>query len=194
MTALAAALAATAMTTAAADAATVTLTGDNGAPVALTPGANLALRNINPTLAVTAVAPEKYYDVSTVGPVTNATSTRSCFSIPSRLPVDYQGNGTYTVTVTSYTDTKCTTGKKTAAYQFTINAGVTLTGPAGRLLTRAPNDYRDPHAEPRGRPEPERADRDPLRAARRHRPGRRHRRALEGGLRGHDQRVRRAWR
>ena len=47
MTALAAALAATAMTTAAADAATVTLTGDNGAPVALTPGANLALRNMD---------------------------------------------------------------------------------------------------------------------------------------------------
>ena len=142
MTALVAAVAATGTMTAAADAATVTLTGDDGAPVALTPGANLALRNINPTLAVSAVAPEKYYDVSTAGPVTNATSTRTCFSVPSNLPVDYQGNGTYTVTVTSYTDTKCTLGKTTAAYQFTINAGVTLSGPAGRLFTRAPNDYR----------------------------------------------------
>ena len=142
MTALVAAVAATAMMTATAEAATVTLTGDDGTPVALAPGANLALRNVNPTLAVSAVAPEKYYDVSTVGPVTNATSTRTCFSVPSNLPVDYQGNGTYTVTVTSYTDTRCTTGKQTATYQFTINASVTLSGPAGRLLTRAPNDFR----------------------------------------------------
>ena len=42
------------------------------------------------------------------------------------------------MTVTSYTDTKCTAGEQTAAYQFTIDAGVALTGPppAARRASR----------------------------------------------------------
>jgi hypothetical protein len=55
--------------------------------------------------------------------------------------MNYQGNGTYTISVTTYTGTSCTGAGTTRTYPVTINAGVALTPPGGVLLTRQPNSF-----------------------------------------------------
>ncbi len=141
MTALAAVAAAATMSTAAADAATVTMTGDSGAPVVLNPAAPTTLRQMNGEIAVALAAPEVRYSLSVAGPVAAAASPRTCSSgtVPSSL--DYQGNGTYTVTVTTYTNTACTAGAKRAVHQLAIAASSALSQPPKVLLTRKPNDF-----------------------------------------------------
>jgi hypothetical protein len=142
MTAVAVAIAAALTMPAIAGAASVTITGDDGNPVALNPAAATSLRQMKAEVGVTLTAPEKRYTVSTAGPAGPASTGYTCFSVPTTDRMNYQGNGTYTVTVTTYTDTDttCNTNAKTTTYQVAINAGVALAQPAGVLLTRQPND------------------------------------------------------
>lgn len=137
VTALCAALAAGLAAPAMAQAATVTVTGDDGAPLVVNPSASI--RNMNPDLAVALAAPEVRYSVSVAGPVVAASSPRTCTSSTIPLDLAYQGNGAYAVSVTTYTNTACTAGAKAATYQVAINAGVALTAPSGPVLTRRPN-------------------------------------------------------
>ena len=112
MTAATAACAAALALPAMAPAATVTITGDTGAPVTLTPGAPVAMRQMHPDVSVALGGTEKGVDVSVAGPVAAAITPRTCSSggVPSSM--DYQGNGTYTITVSTYTNALCTTGKQ----------------------------------------------------------------------------------
>lgn len=142
MTAVSAAIAAALGLPAAAPAATVTITGDDGAPVALAPGVPAAIRNMDVDLSIALGGTEKYYTAQVAGPVAAAASPRTCSSTQTvPMSLDYQGNGLYTVTVTTYPDSKCTTGAKTATYQFSVNAGVAVTPPGGAVLTRRPNSF-----------------------------------------------------
>ena len=138
----AAALAAALALPAVAPAATVTITSDTGTPVALNPAAPKGIRHMHPDLAIALAGNEQSLSLSVAGPVAAAATPRSCTSssIPS-WGVDYQGNGTYTVNVTTYTDTLCKVGAKATSYQVAINAGVALTAPPGPVLTRQPNSF-----------------------------------------------------
>jgi hypothetical protein len=129
---------------AAAPAASVSITNDAGAAQALAPGTPVALRNLSPTLTVALAAGETFFDVSTTGPGgPGATFTRSCSNTPASLPVNYQANGLYTVTVSSYTGARCTGAPaRQTQYQFTMDATIGVTGPTGTVLRRAPNDFR----------------------------------------------------
>jgi hypothetical protein len=141
MTAAATAFAATLASPAMAPAATVTITGDAGAPVTLTPGAATSLRQMHPDVSVALGGTEKAFSLTVAGPVAAAASPRTCGTTNIPWGVDYQGNGTYTITVTTYTNTTCTTGAKAASYPVAIGGSVALTGPSGALLTRQPNSF-----------------------------------------------------
>jgi hypothetical protein len=136
----AAAIAAALTMPAVARAASVTVTGDDGNPVPLNPAATTGLRQMKTDVGVTLTGTEKRYTVTTAGPAGPASTGYTCFSIPTTDRMNYQGNGAYTVTVTTYTDTACKTGAKTTTYPVAINAGVALAQPASVLLTRQPND------------------------------------------------------
>jgi hypothetical protein len=141
MTAAAAALAAALVLPAMAPAATVTITGDTGSPVTLNPAAPTGIRHMHPDVSVALGGTEKAFGLTVAGPVAAAASPRTCGTSDIPWGVDYQGNGTYTVTVTTYTNTTCTTGKKATSYQVAINAGVTLGAPPAAVLTRQPNSF-----------------------------------------------------
>jgi hypothetical protein len=126
---------------AAAPAATVTITGDTGTPVTLTAGAPAAIRHMHPDVNVALAAPEKSFSLSVAGPVAAAASPRTCGTSNIPWGVDYQGNGTYTVNVTTYTDTSCKQGAKPASYPVTIGGSVALQAPPGPVLTRQPNSF-----------------------------------------------------
>jgi len=136
-----AAIAAALALPAAAPAATVTITGDTGAPVTLNPGAPAGIRNMHPDLSVALAGNERSLSLSVAGPVAAAAPPRSCTTAGPSSGVDYQGNGTYTISVTTYTDTACKVGAKPASYQVAINAGIALTAPPGPVLTRQPNSF-----------------------------------------------------
>jgi hypothetical protein len=135
-----AAIAAATALPAAAEAATVTITGDDGNPVALNPGAPTGLRQMKTDVAVTRTGTEQRYSLTTAGPAGAASTPVTCFSIPTTNRMNYQGNGTYTVTVTTYANTNCTGAGTTTTYQVAINAGVALGQPPATLLTRKPNE------------------------------------------------------
>jgi len=122
-----------------AGAATVTVTGDDGAPRVLGPGAAPSIRNMDPEVAVALGGSERAYSVTYAGPVAAAASPRTCTTSSFGPSLDYQGNGTYTITVTTYTDGSCTAGARRATYRFVVNAGVPLGAPSGPVLTREPN-------------------------------------------------------
>jgi hypothetical protein len=139
MTALVAVLAAVAASPSAADAATATVTGDDGTPIALTPGAAVSIRHMDPDFSVALGGTERAFSATYSGPVAAAASTATCRPYSDGASIDYQGNGTYTVSVTTYTNTSCTAGARQATYVFAINAGVPITPPGGPVLTREPN-------------------------------------------------------
>jgi hypothetical protein len=139
MTAMTAAIVAAAAAPAAAPAATVTITGDTGTPVTLTPGAPASLRQMHAEVNVALGGTERAFALAVAGPVAPAASPRKCGTSNIPWGVDYQGNGTYTITVTTYTNTTCTTGAQATSYSVAINAGVALTAPSGPVLTRQPN-------------------------------------------------------
>jgi hypothetical protein len=125
------------------------VTGDDGAPVALAPnGAAAGIRNMD-VQALTHVddaADARGFTTSVVDPAGVGASTPGSCSISKYDPddkryVDYHGNGTYKLIVTTYSDTACTANPKTYAYSWAVSAGVALGQPAGPLATRQSNSF-----------------------------------------------------
>ena len=139
--AAAAALVASAVAAAPASAATVTVTGDDGNPVTLAPNVPATIRNMDVDFGVALAGTEKGYSITVAGPVAAAASPRTCSSGSVPLSIDFQGNGTYTATVTTYTDVSCKVGATTASYAVAINASTVLAPPNGALLTRLPDSF-----------------------------------------------------
>jgi hypothetical protein len=139
--ATAATIAVGAVAPAAASAVTVTVTGDDGNPVAL--GGPVNIRNMGPTVA-SAPTGAQNYKIAVVGPNGAAVSgpPSLCTSGTRSLSVDYVGNGAYAVAVNTYAanDFNCA-GAPTAPQQtlaFTITGSVTVAAPPGIALTRKP--------------------------------------------------------
>lgn len=138
------ALAALAVLPASASALQVSLTDDagNAQPWAGTP----TLRAMTPSVGI-ALGPTEdiKYSVSFAGPDGQGTSTPiSCYSINTSRPQDYRGNGTYTVTISTFArrDLNCTTALSTTAYTYNVGASVSLGGPpTPRVLIRQPNSF-----------------------------------------------------
>lgn len=137
--AVSAAIAAATIVPAAAGAAvSVTVTGDDGNPVAL--GGTLNIRNMNPQLAINAAASDNW-TLSVTGPNgAKVASDSSCTSGPAAAQkyVDYVGNGTYSVLLTTFSNTGCTAGASQRSLPFTITASTAVTPPAAPALTRQP--------------------------------------------------------
>jgi hypothetical protein len=122
-------------------ATTVAVTGDTGSPTPLTAGgAPVAIRNMD--VQATVHVDTGSYAVSVTDAAGNsATVASTCTSGDTTKFIDYHGNGTYTLTLTTYTNSGCTAGAKPATYQWSVGAGVAIGQPAGVLLTRAANSY-----------------------------------------------------
>jgi hypothetical protein len=130
---------------AAAHAASVTVTGDDGNPVALAQGAPASIRNMSPTVGLAFASKEGRFSATVTGPDGIAVSNAlSCFLNDSFTRyVDFRGNGNYTITVTNYAkaDTTCKTATSTETYVFAINSSVSVGAPSGPFMRRAPNTY-----------------------------------------------------
>ena len=141
------ALAVLALLPATASAADVTVTGDDGNPVAINTASPTGVRQLDVQYGVTfAASDQAHHKTTVVGPDGVVTSTgSSCFpksavNNVSRY-VDYRGNGTYAVVVQTFTNSACTAGAKEQRFLFSINAGTAITPPAGIVLTRTPNSF-----------------------------------------------------
>jgi hypothetical protein len=133
--AIGAATAVAAAAPAAASALTITVTGDDGNPVALSGALNI--RNMNPQLAINATASE-HWGVSVTGPTGGLVSSDTgCTSgTESGKYIDYIGNGPYTVHLSTYNAT-CSS-HTTQDIPFTITASTAITPPPVAALTRKP--------------------------------------------------------
>jgi hypothetical protein len=131
----------------AAAAPTVTVTGDDGNQVPITTGAALGLRNMDVTanVAVRTSDGAAYRTQVVDGAGTPASDASPCLSTKSAPTwsnfASYRGNGTYNVIVRTYPNGGCTGSATTRVYHYAINAGVAITPPPGKLLTRAPNSF-----------------------------------------------------
>jgi hypothetical protein len=134
-----AAIAAAAIAPSAASAAVgISVTGDDGTPVAL--GGTLNIRNMSPMLGIRSAATD-HFNLSVTGPNgAKVASDLNCFSDYNADGkfVDYVGNGVYTATVTNYTASGCATPTTTQTLPFTITASTAITPPPTAQLTRAP--------------------------------------------------------
>jgi len=114
----------------------VTVTGDDGIPVAL--GGTLNIRNMNPQLGINAAMAD-HWGVSVTGP-NGAVVARDtgCLIGPFTSPiyVDYVGNGVYTVNLSTY-NASCAS-PTTQSLPFTITASTAITPPPIPELTRVP--------------------------------------------------------
>jgi hypothetical protein len=141
----AAAITATAAGAAPAHAATVTVTGDDGNPVALAQGAPAQIRQMSPTVGIAFPPAPGRFSLAITGPDGAAVaSPLTCFTNSSfTRSVEYRGNGAYTVGVANYAsdDRTCARPVSTEVYTFAIGAGVALAQPAARFLIRAPNSF-----------------------------------------------------
>jgi hypothetical protein len=130
---------------AAAHAASVTVTGDDGNPLALAQGAAASIRNQSPTVGIAFADKNGYFSASVAGPDGVAVANPlSCFLNDSfTRAIDFRGNGNYTITVANYAkaDTTCKTPTSTETYVFAINSSTSVGAPAGPFLKRAPNTY-----------------------------------------------------
>jgi hypothetical protein len=120
---------------------TASVTGDTGSPTPLTAGAApIGIRNMDVKAQVRVDAGG--YSISiTDGAGTGAATPSACTSGDTTKFVDYHGNGTYKMTVTTYSDLGCRNGAKTWVYQWTVAASVAIGQPATALLTRAANSF-----------------------------------------------------
>ena len=134
----------------AAAAPTVTVTGDDGNPAPLGAAAPLGIRNMDVVADVTVPEAEtRYYTTQVFDQAgTGASSLSPCretrFGPTWKNFADYRGNGTYSVLVRYFgnSDSTCTaTPTRETRLQYAINAGVGVTGPPGRLVTRAANSF-----------------------------------------------------
>ena len=121
------------------------VTGDDGNPVALTPGAPLALRNMSVRVYAhhDQVANESWrFTVTDPAGVTATSIASNCWNsiIDDDSRVIWRGNGTYTVNVSTFTGTSCAGAPKTSTtYTYSVSAGVAITPPAATVLTRPAN-------------------------------------------------------
>jgi hypothetical protein len=130
---------------ASAQAITVSVTGDDGVPQG---PAGQTIRNMSPQVAfglqpaVGSIPAEQSYAFSVVGPTGQVAASSPCsFATSSPRTVTYQGNGVYTINVTSYAGT-CATPVRSGAVTFAIGAGVAIASdPNTPLLTRQPGEY-----------------------------------------------------
>jgi hypothetical protein len=122
----------------------VTLTGDDGQPAALAPGAPPTIRNMTASSAVQVAGESdvKSWNYTVTAPDGGVSVARTCWSsaINDSNRVVYRGNGPYTLTVQSYTQTGCSAGPKPPiVYGWNTAASVAIGQPAGPLLTRPAN-------------------------------------------------------
>lgn len=130
-----------------ANAATATVTGDDGNPVALTAGAPASIRNINVTAAVNVPpADGASWRWAITGPTGQTASiiptADYCWGSTKRddnIRINFQGNGAYALTVTTYSGSSCSGTAKTTSFGWNVAASVALTQPAAPLLTRPAN-------------------------------------------------------
>lgn len=126
-----------------ASAATVTVTGDGGAPV----GLPTTIRNMDPQVQFAFAPDEKQYEAIVLGPAGSLASTSaSCLdTAPPNSPkyVDYQGNGTYTVVLKVSKNERYTCEDAVEErHTFTINAFTSIVPPASQpLLMRQPGSF-----------------------------------------------------
>ena len=141
------ALAALALLPATASAASVTVTGDDGNPLAINSSAPTAIRNMDVQYAVTFDSSDQAYHKTTVlGPDgASASSGSSCYPKSAITNVsryaDYRGNGDYAVVVQTFTNSACTAGARETRFLYSVNASTAITPPAGIVLTRQPNSF-----------------------------------------------------
>lgn len=130
---------------AAAHAATVAVTGDDGNPIALAQGTPLSIRNMSPTVGIAFASKDGRFSATVTGPDgIPVSNSLSCYLNDAFTRyVDFRGNGNYTVTVKNYakTDTNCATATSTETYVFAINSSVAVGAPSGPFMRRAPNTY-----------------------------------------------------
>lgn len=125
---------------ASASALAVSVTGDDGRPVAINPAAPPSIRNLQPAVAISA-DPTGRYSVAVTDPTGNAAASPVTCQDPTRptnLQLPFRGNGRYTVTVTVFAagDAGCTTPAAPAtAFPFTI-AGRVVVSQIGRFVLR----------------------------------------------------------
>jgi len=133
---------------ASAQAATATVTGDDGNPAALTAGTPGAFRTINQTAATTVAASEaKSWKWTITGPTGQTASIISTseycwttqFHPSDSIRINYQGNGAYTLTVSKYAAERCAGAATNEVFTWNVGASVGLAQPAGALLTRPAN-------------------------------------------------------
>ena len=128
---------------------TVTVTGDAGNPIPLNAAAATGIRNMDVVADVTVPeADATFYTTQVLDQSGTAASSaspcrRTEFGPTWKNFADYRGNGTYTVLVSYYgtTDSDCNGPARETRFQYAINAGIGVTGPPGRVLTRAPNSF-----------------------------------------------------
>jgi hypothetical protein len=127
-----------------------TVTGDDGNPRALNESEPTSIRNMDVEADVSVPATDStYYSTQVFDPSGVAVSSlancyESRFSPSSRNFADYHGNGTYSVLLRYYPSSNSTcagAARVEHVFKYTINAGTAITGPPGRLLTRAPNSF-----------------------------------------------------
>lgn len=134
-------------TAAAAQAAAVTVTGDDGNPVPLAQNTPLGIRNMSPSVGVGFLPTEDaYYSVSFAGPDgVGAAIAVNCFTtkVPVNRGLDYRGNGNYTITVTNFAkaDRNCATPTSTETYTVVVGGSVAVGAPTKRHLIRSRNSY-----------------------------------------------------
>ena len=146
------ALAITALVPASASAApSVTATGDTGQPVPLNTTAPVGLRNMDVTASVVVPAADaaaapgyrtQVVDQANV-PASSASPCRATEFGPTwNNYANYRGNQTYTVVVRYYANDDCTgAATRQFLFRYAISAGIAVTAPPTKLLTRAPNSF-----------------------------------------------------
>ena len=141
------ALAALALLPATASAASVTITGDDGNPLAINTTAPTSVRNVDVKADLTVAESEAaFYTSQVFGPDGVAASSASPCRQTKYGPTwtnyaDYRGNGNYVVVLKSFPNDTCATATKEQRYLYAINAGTAITPPTGVVLTRAPNSF-----------------------------------------------------
>jgi hypothetical protein len=141
------ALAALALLPATASAASVTVTGDDGNPLAINASSPTAIRNMDVQYGVSFGASDPaYHKTTVVGPDGAVASSGSSCYPKSAIPnvsryADYRGNGNYAVVVQTFTNSACTAGAKETRFLYSISAGTAITPPSGLVLTRQANSF-----------------------------------------------------
>jgi hypothetical protein len=119
----------------------VTVSGDDGRPLAIAPGAPPTIRTLRPELVVTGDQGGGRYSVAFADPAGRAAAnpvTCQDPAIPTTVRLPYRGNGRYGIAVTTYAagDVACTTpAGPPAPFEFELTGRVVL-GPLDRFVLR----------------------------------------------------------